>query len=99
MDTTGRSGPGGGERGGVRGAGLLAATGLAWALPRAPVAPSVARDVGGRVRRRPGPPRPGPVRPLPGGRLPPRPPRRARRLLRAAPEPVDPRQKARPWVG
>ena len=31
-------------------------------------------SIGGRVRRRPGPPRPDPVRPLPGRGLPPRPP-------------------------
>ena len=90
MDATGRPGPGGGERDELCGAGLRAAAGLARAVPRAPVAPDAARDIGGRVRRRPGAPRPGPVRALPGRGLPPRPPRRARRLLRAAPEPAGP---------
>ena len=96
MDATGRPGPGGGERDELCRAGLLAAAGLARAVPRAPVAPDAARDIGGRVRRRPGAPRPGPVRALPGRGLPPRPLRRARRLLRAAPEPVDPRPAGRP---
>ena len=99
MDATGRPGPGGGERDGLCRAGLLAAAGLARAVPRAPVAPDAARSIGGRVRRRPGTPRPGPVRPLPGGGLPPRPLRRARRLLRTAPEPVDPRPQGRPRGG
>ena len=96
MDATGRPGPGGGERDELCGAGLLAAAGLARAVPRAPVAPDAARSIGGRVRRRPGAPRPGPVRALPGRGLPPRPLRWTRRLLRAAPDPVDPRPAGRP---
>ncbi len=55
-----------------------------------------ARDIGGRVRRRPGTPRPGPVGPCLvaaardrcGGRV----------ALRTAPEPVDPRPQGRPGV-
>ena len=96
MDATGRPGPGGDKRDELCGAGLLATAGLARAVPSAPVAPDAARSIGGRVRRRPGAPRPGPVRPLPGRRLPPRPLRRARRLLRAAPDPVDPRPAGQP---
>jgi hypothetical protein len=50
------------ERGRVRGVGLLAAGGIAWTVPVTSAGPTAPRDVGGRVRRRPGTPCSGPVR-------------------------------------